>query len=77
MKKFTVRGMLLRRALGVLHNLVKRMPNRIRFECCNAIDVLLPLMKAEVTLFATKSLFCLAYLADESNNDLIMAGSGI
>ena len=63
--------------MGILHNLAKRVPNRTLFTSCSAIDILLPLLKAEVTLYATKSLFCLAYLIDESNNHLIMTDAGI
>ena len=67
---------MLSRSLGVLHNCSKRMPNRIIFYNNDAINVLLPFLKTEVTLYATKSLFCLAYLIDESNNHLIMTDTG-
>ena len=67
---------MLSRALGILHNLSKRVPARRSFANCQAIDVLIPLLKAEVTLFSAKSLLVLAYLTDEENNHLIMADEG-
>ena len=67
---------MLSRALGILHNLSKRVPTRRTFAACQAIDVLIPLLKAEVTLFSAKSLLVLAYLTDEENNHLIMADEG-
>ena len=67
---------MLSRALGILHNLSKRVPTRRSFAACQAIDVLIPLLKAEVTLFSAKSLLVLAYLTDEENNHLIMADEG-
>lgn len=67
---------MLSRALGILHNLSKRVPTRRSYAACQAIDVLIPLLKAEVTLFSAKSLLVLAYLTDEENNHLIMADEG-
>lgn len=67
---------MLSRALGILHNLSKRVPTRRSFAACQAIDVLIPLLKAEVTLFSAKSLLVLAYLTDEESNHLIMADEG-
>lgn len=67
---------MLSRALGILHNLSKRVPTRRSFAACQAIDMLIPLLKAEVTLFSAKSLLVLAYLTDEENNHLIMADEG-
>ena len=67
---------MLSRALGILHNLSKCVPTRRSFAACQAIDVLIPLLKAEVTLFSAKSLLVLAYLTDEENNHLIMADEG-
>lgn len=76
LSKYTVRGKMLSRALGILHNLSKCVPTRRSFAACQAIDVLIPLLKAEVTLFSAKSLLVLAYLTDEENNHLIMADEG-
>ena len=76
LSKYTVRGKMLSRALGILHNLSKRVPTRRSYAACQAIDVLIPLLKAEVTLFSAKSLLVLAYLTDEENNHLIMADEG-
>ena len=67
---------MLSRALGILHNLSKRVQTRRSFAACQAIDMLIPLLKAEVTLFSAKSLLVLAYLTDEENNHLIMADEG-
>lgn len=67
---------MLSRALGILHNLSKRVPTRRSFAACQSIDVLIPLLKAEVTLFSAKSLLVLAYLTDEENNHFIMADEG-
>ena len=67
---------MLSRVLGILHNLSKRVPTRRSYAACQAIDVLIPLLKAEVTLFSAKSLLVLAYLTDEENNHLIMADEG-
>ena len=67
---------MLSRALGILHNLSKRVPTRRSYAACQAIDVLIPLLKAEVTLFSAKSLLVLAYLTDEESNHLIMADEG-
>ena len=67
---------MLSRTMGILHNLSKRVPTRRNFAACQAINVLIPLLKAEVILFSTKSLLVLAYLTDEENNHLIMADEG-
>ena len=67
---------MLSRALGILHNLSRRVPTRRSFAACQAIDVLIPLLKAEVTPFSAKSLLVLAHLTDEENNHLIMADEG-
>ena len=67
---------MLSRLLGALHNLSKRVQVRSVFLSCEAVDVLIPLLKAEVTLFATKALLVLAYLIDEQNNHVIMADEG-
>jgi len=40
------------------------------------VNVLVPLLKAEVALYSAKSLLILAYLIDEENNYLIMADEG-
>ena len=63
-------------AMGVLHNLSKRVPTRKSFADCQAINVLIPLLKAEVMIYSAKSLLVLAYLTDEDNNHLIMADEG-
>ncbi|KAJ7380757.1 hypothetical protein OS493_007135 [Desmophyllum pertusum] len=73
---FTVRGKMLSRSLGTLHNLSKRVPTRTNFAACQAVTVLVPLLKAEVALYSAKSLLILAYLIDEENNHLIMADEG-
>lgn len=77
LSQFTVRGKMLSRVLGILHNFSKRVPTRRSFADCQALDVLIPLLKAEVILYSTKSLLILAYLTDEENNHLIMADKGI
>ncbi|XP_020612597.1 uncharacterized protein LOC110050956 isoform X2 [Orbicella faveolata] len=74
--RFTVRGKVLSRTLGTLHNLSKRVPTRRNFAACHAVNVLVPLLKAEVALYSAKSLLILAYLIDEENNYLIMADEG-
>ena len=76
LSRFTVRGKVLSRTLGTLHNLSKRVPTRRNFADCQAVNVLVPLLKAEVALFSAKSLLILAYLIDEGNNHLIMADEG-
>ena len=38
--------------------------------------MLIPLLKAEVIIYAAKSLLILAYLTDEENNHVIMADEG-
>ncbi|KAL9979635.1 hypothetical protein ACROYT_G017320 [Oculina patagonica] len=73
---YTVRGRMLSRTLGTLHNLSKRVPTRSNFAACQAVSVLIPLLKAEVVLFSAKGLLILAYLIDEENNHLIMADEG-
>ncbi|PFX17112.1 uncharacterized protein LOC111341315 [Stylophora pistillata] len=74
LKKFTVRGKMLSRSLGILHNLSKRVPTRTNFASAQAVNsLLLPLLKAEITFYSAKSLLVLAYLIDEQNNHLIMA----
>ena len=55
----------------------KRVPIRVNFAACQALDILIPLLKAEVALFGAKSLLVLACLIDEDNNHLIMADEGI
>ena len=71
-----MRGKMLSRTMGILHNLSKRVPTRKNFAACQAVNVLIPLLKAEVILYAAKSLLVLAYLIDEENNHLIMADEG-
>ena len=68
---------MLNRTLGVLHNLSKRVPTRMNFAACQALDILIPLLRAEVALFGAKGLLVLACLIDEDNNHLIMADEGI
>lgn len=72
LSKYTVRGKILSRILGILHNMSKRVPTRGSFSACRALDVLIPLLKEDVVLFRTKSLLILAYLIDEENNHLII-----
>ena len=67
---------MLNRYIGTLHNLSKHVPCRIHFTNCHAVEVLVPFLKAEVTLYATKALLTLAYLLDEENNELIMSDKG-
>ena len=67
---------MLSRTLGNLHNLSKRVPIRTNFAACQAVNVLVPLLKAEVALFSAKGLLVLACLTDEDNNHLIMADEG-
>ena len=69
---------MLSRVLGILHNLSKRVPIRRSFAACQAVNVLIPLLKAEVSvvLYNTKTLLILAYLIDEENNHLIMTDKG-
>lgn len=62
--------------MGILHNLSKRVSTRGTFSSCQALDVLLPLLKTEVMIYAAKSLLILAYLTDEENNHIIMADEG-
>ena len=76
LSRFTVRGKILSRTLGILHNLSKRVPTRRNFVACQAVNVLVPLLKAEVALYSAKTLLILAYLIDEENNHLIMADEG-
>ena len=76
LSKYTSRGKMLSRTLGNLHNLSKRVPIRTNFAACQAVNVLVPLLKAEVALFSAKSLLVLACLIDEENNHLIMADEG-
>ena len=67
---------MLSRTLGNLHNLSKRVPIRTNFAACQAVNVLVPLLKAEVAFFSAKGLLVLACLIDEDNNHLIMADEG-
>ena len=67
---------MLSRVMGILHNMSKRVPIRRSFAACQALDVLIPLLKAEIVLYSTKSLLVLAYLIDEENNHLIMTDEG-
>ena len=76
LSSYTVRGKMLSRTLGTLHNLSKRVPTRASFAACQAVKVLIPLLKAEVALYSAKSLLILAYLIDEENNHLIMSDEG-
>lgn len=76
LSKYTSRGKMLSRTLGNLHNLSKRVPIRTNFAASEAVNVLVPLLKAEVAFFSAKSLLVLACLIDEENNHLIMADEG-
>ena len=67
---------MLSRTLGNLHNLSKRVSTRANFAACDAVSVLIPLLKSEVALFSAKSLLVLGCLIDEDNNYLIMADEG-
>lgn len=71
-----MRGKVLSQILGTLHNLSKRVPTRKNFAACQAVNVLIPFLKAEVALYSANSLLILAYLIDEENNHLIMADEG-
>ena len=75
--KFTVRGKMLSRSLGILHNLSRREATRTNFAACQAVNtILIPLFKTEITFYNAKSLLVLANLIDEENNHLIMADEG-
>ena len=76
LSKYTMRGRILSTTISILHNLSKRVPTRRSFAACQAINVLIPLLKAEVMIYSAKSLLVLAYLTDEENNQLIMADEG-
>ena len=67
---------MLSRTLGNLHNLSKRVPIRTKFAASQVVNVLVPLLKAEVALFSAKGLLVLACLIDEENNHLVMADEG-
>lgn len=71
--KFTSRGRTLSRLLGALVNLAKQVSNRAFFKDSKGVEHLLPFLKSKVTAYYLKALFCLAYLIEESNNELIMA----
>ena len=67
---------MLTKFLGILHNLSRRTQCRFYFTSCGAVEIIVPLLKAEVTLFATKALLILAHLIDEKNNEMIMSDKG-
>lgn len=62
--------------LGLLVNLAKQVTNRTHFIDSNGVQYLLPFLKSQVTAYYLKSLFCLAYLIEEDNNETIMADAG-
>lgn len=70
--QFTVRGRSLSRVLGALVNLAKQVTNRTVFIDNGGVQHLLPFLKSQVTAYYIKSLFCLAYLIEEENNETIM-----
>ncbi|KAL9979651.1 hypothetical protein ACROYT_G017341 [Oculina patagonica] len=76
--KFTVRGKMLSRSLGILHNMSRREATRESFAACQAVNtILIPIFKfSEITFYSVKSLLVLANLIDEENNHLIMADEG-
>lgn len=74
--KFTSRGRTLSRLLGALVNMAKQVSNRSFFNDSKGVERLLPFLKSKVTAYYLKSLFCLAYLIEESNNGTIMADVG-
>ena len=75
--EFTVRGKMLSRSLGILHNFSRREATRTNFAACQAVNtILIPLFKTEITFYNAKSLLVLANLIDEENNHLIMADEG-
>ncbi|XP_078359598.1 uncharacterized protein LOC144644064 isoform X1 [Oculina patagonica] len=71
--QFTSRGRTLSRVLGLLVNLAKQVSNRTVFIDSNGVQHLLPFLKSQATAYYIKSLFCLAYLIEEDNNETIMA----
>ena len=62
--------------LGALVNLAKQITNRTVFIDSSGVQYLLPSLKSQVTAYYIKSLFCLAYLIEEDNNETIMANAG-
>ena len=62
--------------LGALVNLAKQITNRTLFIDSSGVQYLLPFLKSQVTAYYIKSLFCLAYLIEEDNNETIMANAG-
>ena len=71
-----MRGKMLSRSLGILHDLSRRGATRKNFAACQAVNVLIPIFKVDVTFYSAKSLLILANLIDEENNHLIMADEG-
>jgi len=66
----------LSRLLSALVNLAKQVSNRIVFKDSKGVEHLLPFLNAKVTAYYLKSLFCLAYLIEENNNETILADVG-
>lgn len=62
--------------LGSLVNLAKQATNRTVFTDSSGVQHLLPFLKSQVTAYYIKSLFCLAYLIEEDNNETIIADAG-
>lgn len=64
--------------MAVLNNLSKRVPVRATFNSCDAVGKLLPLIKDnKVPEYSARGLLILAYVIDESNNEIIVANEGI
>lgn len=63
--------------LGLLVNLAKQVSNRTFFADSSGLQHLLPFLKSQVTAYYIKSLFCLAYLIEEDDNEPIMADTGM
>ncbi|XP_048584283.1 uncharacterized protein LOC5504951 [Nematostella vectensis] len=73
--KYTVRGKILSRALGVMHNLSKRTECRQTVIDNNGLKALVPYLSDDVPVYSAKALLALAYLIDENNNNVIMASA--
>ena len=62
--------------LGLLVNMAMQVSNRTVFTDSDGVQHLLPFLKSPVTAFYIKSLFCLAYLIEEDDNEAVMTDAG-
>ncbi len=72
----TLRGKVLENTMAAIYNISLCSSNFRYFQKFQGLDRLLPLMNTPSEKVNMNALFALAYLTDETNNELIMSNNG-